>query len=156
MDILQNEKLHDFCYACGRLGHDNRGCCYVTRDKGERSGYGPELRIGRARRSVLPIEVIRAEVDAAEVKLQNLILRRPEIQMHDNGVCVVNDRMERVAPTTCPLNQQVPEGVERQYSSQRTVDAVTQRPGVEQLGTTCVSHSSSLSIVQEKSPVLWI
>ncbi|KAH7854666.1 hypothetical protein Vadar_016636 [Vaccinium darrowii] len=146
------EKLPDFCYTCGRTGQDNRGCCYVTRDEGERSGYGPELRIGRVRRSALLIEVIQAEVDAAEVGLQNLLLRRPEIQMHDNEARVVNDRMERVTPTTYPLNQQVLEGVGRQYSSQRTVDAVTQRPGVEQLGTTGVSHSSSLSIVQEKSP----
>ncbi|KAL7168773.1 hypothetical protein ACSBR2_033920 [Camellia fascicularis] len=38
------EKLSDFCYDCGRLGHDNKVCKFVTREQGQVSGYGPELR----------------------------------------------------------------------------------------------------------------
>ncbi|KAL7162535.1 hypothetical protein ACSBR2_042931 [Camellia fascicularis] len=43
------EKLSDFCYDYGRLGHDNKVCKFVTREQGQSSGYGPALRIGVAR-----------------------------------------------------------------------------------------------------------
>lgn len=46
-----------------------------------KSGYGPELRTSRARRSTIPIEVIRAEVDEAVARAQNLILRQPVISL---------------------------------------------------------------------------
>ncbi|KAH7851099.1 hypothetical protein Vadar_007269 [Vaccinium darrowii] len=45
------EKLPDFCYWCGRIGHDNRVCRFVTKEEGSTSGYGPDLRTGRARKS---------------------------------------------------------------------------------------------------------
>ncbi|KAI8014352.1 hypothetical protein LOK49_LG05G00103 [Camellia lanceoleosa] len=38
------EKLSDFCYDCGQIGHDNTVCKFISRELGRRSGYGPNLR----------------------------------------------------------------------------------------------------------------
>ncbi|KAF7114636.1 hypothetical protein RHSIM_RhsimUnG0081100 [Rhododendron simsii] len=59
------EKLPDFCYACGRVGHDNRGCKFVPRNEGMNSGYGPDLRTGRAKKLEILIEEMPHFEDAA-------------------------------------------------------------------------------------------
>lgn len=63
------EKLPDFCYACGRIGQDNRGCRFVSKEVGDSFGYGLELRTRHARKGPIPIEIICAEVDEAEIRV---------------------------------------------------------------------------------------
>ncbi|KAI8005848.1 hypothetical protein LOK49_LG07G00566 [Camellia lanceoleosa] len=48
------EKLSDFCYDYGRLGHESSSCTFVSREEGKNSGYGPELRTSRAPRLDTP------------------------------------------------------------------------------------------------------
>ncbi|KAI8003771.1 hypothetical protein LOK49_LG08G02746 [Camellia lanceoleosa] len=43
------EKLTEFFYDCGHIGHDNASCKFVSKDEGLNSGYGLELRTGPAR-----------------------------------------------------------------------------------------------------------
>lgn len=120
------EKLSDFCYACGRVGHDNRGCRFVSKEEGEVSGYGPELRTSRAKWSAIPIEVIREEVNAAESRVQNLILRRPEILSQANGARVVNDILDEVPANNRTEVQEEHGGVELHpsHASTGTVDTL--------------------------------
>ncbi|KAL7193849.1 hypothetical protein ACSBR2_025478 [Camellia fascicularis] len=53
------EKLSDFCYACGRLGHDSNGCKFVSKEAGDQSGYGLDLRTGTTQPTFLPVEHYR-------------------------------------------------------------------------------------------------
>ncbi|KAI7979736.1 hypothetical protein LOK49_Contig262G00003 [Camellia lanceoleosa] len=50
------EKLSDFCFDCGRIGHDRNSCKFVTREEGRTSGYGPELKTGITRSSGVPVD----------------------------------------------------------------------------------------------------
>lgn len=79
------ERLPDFCYACGRIGHDKKGCRFTPRGEDALSGYGPELRTGRPRKGVIPIEVIRFEVDEAEKRVNEILHRRPVLDNRDLG-----------------------------------------------------------------------
>ncbi|KAL7165743.1 hypothetical protein ACSBR2_036588 [Camellia fascicularis] len=40
------EKLSDFCFDCGTIGHDRQRCKFVSREVGRVFGYGPKLRTG--------------------------------------------------------------------------------------------------------------
>ncbi|GMP72413.1 hypothetical protein CsSME_00030462 [Camellia sinensis var. sinensis] len=43
------ERLSEFCYDCGRNGHDKLACKFVSREEGLHSGYGPNQRTGPAK-----------------------------------------------------------------------------------------------------------
>lgn len=50
------EKLNDFCYSCGRLGHGHKNCNQSEDTKGvldPRKAYGPWLRVGFTQSSTL-------------------------------------------------------------------------------------------------------
>ncbi|KAF7116964.1 hypothetical protein RHSIM_RhsimUnG0009800 [Rhododendron simsii] len=82
------EKLSDLYFACGRFGHDNKSCRFNPRNEGLNFGYGPEIRAQEARRSSIPIEVIRHEVDMAEIRVAELIAQRPLFQGEGSGTCL--------------------------------------------------------------------
>ncbi|KAH7856889.1 hypothetical protein Vadar_006589 [Vaccinium darrowii] len=53
----------DFCYWCGRIGHDNKVCNHVSKVEGPNFGYDPHLRTGRAKRSdVLVVEFPQKQI----------------------------------------------------------------------------------------------
>lgn len=104
------EKLTDFCYACGRLGHENKGCRFATREDGPNSGYGPGLRTGRVRQSAIPIEEIRQEVDEAEIRVENLLRSRPKVKSGLSTARISDAPPSRVVPTRTVRNDSVPTG----------------------------------------------
>ncbi|KAH7858161.1 hypothetical protein Vadar_020707 [Vaccinium darrowii] len=135
------EKLSDFCYACGRVGHDNRGCRFVSKEEGEASGYGPELRTGRAKRSSIPVEVIQEEVDAAAIRVQTLIPQRPELQVPVTKARVPNDRSEERTNNILNTIVQDHDVVELQPATNSTSSAGKPWTGV------IVSHTDGNNLV---------
>ncbi|KAI8031497.1 hypothetical protein LOK49_LG01G02409 [Camellia lanceoleosa] len=71
------ERLSDFCYDCGRLGHDKSSSKSVSCVEGQQSDYGPELCTGRAPRLDIPVTHIRHWVDVADERVRKLVSQRP-------------------------------------------------------------------------------
>lgn len=84
------ERLSDFCYACGRIGHDNKECQMVFREEGLTSGYGPEMRTGRARNPSIPGAPLSQQREQAEHRLEELFRQKPSIQYNNDGAWVTN------------------------------------------------------------------
>ncbi|KAL7177622.1 hypothetical protein ACSBR2_030892 [Camellia fascicularis] len=74
------ERLSDFCYNCGRIGHDKDSCKFVSRETGRQSGYGPEMRTGVARNISLPVEFYWHQIEELEDRLHLLLQRNSNAQ----------------------------------------------------------------------------
>lgn len=72
------ERLSDYCYARGRIGHHYKACKLVYREEGNHSGYGPELRTGVAKNLGLLVEFYRAQIDEMEESLQPILRQRQD------------------------------------------------------------------------------
>lgn len=104
------EKLSDFCYDCGRLGHDNRSCKFVSREEGSNSGYNPEMRASWVRRSQIPVIEFNNHGDKAEGEVNLVVERQPESSNTD-GIARGNDApSKRVVPQDNQQRQHSAEG----------------------------------------------
>ncbi|KAI8020714.1 hypothetical protein LOK49_LG03G03479 [Camellia lanceoleosa] len=93
------EHLSDFCYDCGRIGHDNKSCKFVTREEGILSGYGPELRTGMARNLGLVVEYYCDQIDDLEDNLQPILLWKKILApTSEGGMHGRSEHCQRKAP----------------------------------------------------------
>ncbi|KAL7164604.1 hypothetical protein ACSBR2_040493 [Camellia fascicularis] len=74
--VFKYECLSDFCYDCGRIGHDNKSCKFVTREVGKLSGYGPELRTGVASNLGLAVKHYHDQIDDLDYHLRPILSRQ--------------------------------------------------------------------------------
>ncbi|KAL7200545.1 hypothetical protein ACSBR1_032466 [Camellia fascicularis] len=44
--LYKYKKLSEFCYDCGRIGHDNTSCKFTSKADGANLGYGLDMRTG--------------------------------------------------------------------------------------------------------------
>ncbi|KAF7139162.1 hypothetical protein RHSIM_Rhsim07G0116500 [Rhododendron simsii] len=140
------ERLPDFCYACGRIGHDKRICRFTARDTESYSGYGPELRTGRARKIDVPIEVFSSQEEGVVDGNRNILtqpsemegrdvmdVRLPELQRSEDNVARVDlVATERVLSSWVRQDQQTAVGVGAPHS---TNDDVLSGTGVKKSTT---------------------
>ncbi|KAI8028350.1 hypothetical protein LOK49_LG02G00754 [Camellia lanceoleosa] len=89
------EKLTKFCYACGRIGHDNLSCKFVSREEGRNSGYGPNQRTGLARsvtslhsQNARPLEKLYVGRDKSMQPMSILLGSAAARSNRDEGVAV--------------------------------------------------------------------
>ncbi|KAL7171736.1 hypothetical protein ACSBR2_036408 [Camellia fascicularis] len=83
---LKYERLSNFCYDSGQIGHDHNSCKFVTSEIGRLVGYGPDLRTGVARNIGLPVEFYRRRINEMEEWL-NPLLQRQSTPTPECGGC---------------------------------------------------------------------
>ncbi|KAF5958422.1 hypothetical protein HYC85_005647 [Camellia sinensis] len=77
--LYKYEKLSEFCYDCGRIGHDRNACKFVSLDEGINSGYGPHIRTTAARSLGSPFAPAQRQVDTAEMRAQPQLQPNKEV-----------------------------------------------------------------------------
>ncbi|KAH7851165.1 hypothetical protein Vadar_007998 [Vaccinium darrowii] len=68
-----------------RIGHENKVCKFIKRDEGQYSGYGPEMKTGRAKNPIIPGAPLSQQVSQAENRLEELLRRRPPSLPRNGG-----------------------------------------------------------------------
>ncbi|KAF7140564.1 hypothetical protein RHSIM_Rhsim06G0091800 [Rhododendron simsii] len=144
------ERLSDFCFACGRLGHENKNCKFVTREEGLSSGYGPELRTGSIRGPGLPMVDMESRVISSDPDHWPLGIER--------GL-VARDQ-ERVAPRVEPPRREdagTGTEIEREQQSTNLLEldvASILTPGVVSVLAPGTKKSpSKLNVIPKLSPL---
>ncbi|KAI8016600.1 hypothetical protein LOK49_LG05G02221 [Camellia lanceoleosa] len=94
------EKLSNFCYDCGRLGHENHTCKFVSKEQGASLGYGPGLRTGSAGPTGLPIEHYRRKVDELEASMSPILTGQRTVGTPPPSSTPASDN-----PNQCPTSQ---------------------------------------------------
>ncbi|KAH7850004.1 hypothetical protein Vadar_026454 [Vaccinium darrowii] len=141
------ERLADFCYACGRIGNDNKECKFISREVGLASGYGPELKTGRARSPSIPGAPLHLQRKQAEIRVEELLRRRPPIEFQDGGACISNQREEHVTNNGS-------QNIRTNFVGVRSIRShdhagVLEEPGVNNAknqGTNLIQNSNSLHL----------
>lgn len=114
------EKLADFCFACGRIGHDNRACKFVSREEGQASRFGPEMRAVAIRGPSLPVDdrESRAENPASwrcsslseDQAAREIVIHSVRVDHNldkDDGTAKDNVRKPRSSPLDSPAGNQI-------------------------------------------------
>ncbi|KAI8004486.1 Uncharacterized protein LOK49_LG08G03075 [Camellia lanceoleosa] len=96
------EKLSNFCYDCGRLGHESNSCKFVSKEEDALSHYGPELRTTIAGPTGLSNEFYRRRVDDLEATLAPIFTGRN--QPSERAPTVLPPRTDTCTTPTQPLN----------------------------------------------------
>ncbi|KAF7139019.1 hypothetical protein RHSIM_Rhsim07G0114000 [Rhododendron simsii] len=104
------EKLSDFCYDCGRLGHDKRSCKFVSREEGSNSGYNAELRASWVRRSQIPVIEFNYHGERAEGEANLVVGRQPETSNAEGETRGKDVLSKRVVPRANQQQQHSAEG----------------------------------------------
>lgn len=115
------EKLVKFCYDCGRIGHDNLSCKFVSREEGCNSGFGPNQRIGPARSvtslrspNARPMEELRADRDKSMQPLS--------IPIGATVACSIRDDEVAASGSAASSSQNLDENVEVRLVRNRVVE----------------------------------
>ncbi|KAI8006296.1 hypothetical protein LOK49_LG07G01503 [Camellia lanceoleosa] len=119
------EKLTEFCYDCGRIGHDNLSCKFVSQEEWRNSGYGLNQRT-RPVRSVTslrspnarPMGKLLADRDKSKQPLSIPIGAAAARSIRDDGVAASGSAV----PSSQNLDENVDENMEVRSVRNRVVE----------------------------------
>ncbi|KAI7980943.1 hypothetical protein LOK49_Contig90G00007 [Camellia lanceoleosa] len=135
--LYKHEKLSEFCYACGRIGHDNALCKFVSKEEGLNSGYGPEQRTGPTRNLVSLLGQQRRTMPAGQPEVSQPVEHTNGQRV--GGVCELDSSAPRELAAYAPVLPDVSQKVGR--------DATESSPPYDGLPRTPL-------VIPESSPVL--